>query len=118
MESERFDRMVASLGAATDRRAAVRGLAAVIAGLGVARTVMPEVAAAADDVETERCGGKRAKCSTNRDCCDGLKCKDADPYMQDSGLCKFKSGHGNKGDWCKKNSDCNKDLTCRSKKCR
>ena len=70
MESERFDRMVAGLTRAADRRAAMKGFAAALAGAGIARAA---VEVSADEVETERCGGKRDKCFRNTDCCRGRK---------------------------------------------
>lgn len=120
MESERFDGMVRRLAAASDRRTAVKGVAVALTGLGVARlaTSAPEAAAATEDVETERCGGKRDRCFRNRDCCKGLKCKGGDPDSGNVGNCKFKNGHGSKGDWCKKDSDCDHRFECRNKRCK
>lgn len=121
MDSERFDRLTATLGAATSRRTAAQALAATLAGASVVRAMMPSAAVAAtpaEDVETERCGGKRAKCTRNGECCDGLKCKGGDSLMGEPGKCKFKSGHGKKGDWCKKDSDCKSSLNCRERRCR
>ncbi|MFM9105788.1 MAG: hypothetical protein ACKOWF_03730 [Chloroflexota bacterium] len=117
MESERFDRMIAGMAKASDRRAAMKGLAAALAGVGIARAAAPAVVEA-DEVETERCGGKRDRCFRNTDCCRGLKCKGADDYYNESGNCVFKNGHGGKGDWCKKDSDCDNRFECRNKKCR
>jgi hypothetical protein len=114
MESERFDVMVRRLASATDRRTAVKGLAVALTGVGVARAAAP-AEVAAEDVETERCGGKHDRCFRNTDCCKGLKCKIRNG---DTGNCKFKNGHGGKGDWCKKDSDCDNRYECRNKRCK
>ncbi|MFM9105787.1 MAG: hypothetical protein ACKOWF_03725 [Chloroflexota bacterium] len=117
MEGKRFDRMIAGMAAAADRRTAVKGLAAALAGAGLVRAAAPLVEAA-EEVETEKCGGKRKSCLRNTDCCDGLKCKGGDPDYGIIGYCKFKGGHGNKGDWCKKDSDCDKRFVCQRRRCR
>lgn len=121
MDSEQFDRIVARMATATDRRSAARGLAAALGGLGIAGLAFPVVAAEPtepDPVETEKCGGKRDKCFRNHDCCSGLKCKGGDPDTGDVGSCNFKNGHGKKGDWCKKDSDCDNRFTCKRRRCR
>jgi hypothetical protein len=116
MESERFDGMVRRLASATDRRTTVKGLAVALTGVGVVRAAAP-AAVEAEEVETEKCGGKRDKCFRNTDCCKGLKCKNDGRY-DDSGTCVFKNGHGDKGDWCKKDSDCDNRYECRNKRCK
>ena len=116
MDNERFDGIARSLAIATDRRTAAKGLAAAIAGIGIARVAAP--VSAADEVEAEKCGGKRDRCFANRDCCQGLKCKGGNRDTGDVGKCVFKNGHGGNGDWCKKDSDCEKNRECKSKKCR
>lgn len=118
MDSERFDRLVAGMARATDRRSAAKGAAAALVGIGLAGAALPGLVSAADEVETEKCGGKHDKCFRNRDCCQGLKCKGGDSETGNAGNCKFKNGHGGKGDWCKKDSDCDKGRECRSKRCR
>jgi hypothetical protein len=116
MENEPFDSIARRLATGSDRRTAVKGLAAALAGLGIARVAAP--AAAAEEVGTEDCGGKRDRCFANRDCCSGLKCKGGDRSTGAVGKCVFKNGHGGKGDWCKKDSDCDRKLQCSRRRCR
>lgn len=116
MESCRFDSITRRFAATSDRRAAMKGLAAGIAAVGLARV---GVASAQEDVIAAKCGDKGDRCFGNTDCCQGLKCKGGDRQSGKQGNCAFKNGHGGQGDWCKKDNQCkSKNCNNDNRKCR
>jgi hypothetical protein len=108
VDTAAFDRLTRGIGRATDRRAALRGFAAGLAGLAV-----PGLAAAQDEggPEIEACGIKGEGCFRNTDCCQGLKCNNGGDTTQ-QGTCVFKNSSGGRGDWCEKDKDCKRRLVC------
>ncbi len=116
MDGTSFDTLARGIGRATDRRAALKGLAAGLFAVGTARAVAA-TASAQDEVadpdgpSTEACGIKNEGCFRNHDCCQGLKCRGTNGGRK-AGSCDFKNSSGGKGDWCNKDKDCKRNLEC------
>lgn len=113
MDSNSFDMLTRGIGRATDRRTALKGLAAGLLGAGATGAA---VVAAQEEGEVdggpsiESCGIKNDGCFRNTDCCQGLKCRGAN--SGGAGRCDFKNGSGGKGDWCNRDKDCKRNLEC------
>ena len=124
MDDCRFDNWTRGLAGTTDRRAAVRGLAAGAAALLTLARAELGFAQEADVTLEKNCKGDDAKCKRDNDCCSkkckrgrctcagqGASCKRDNGCC--SGICRNGScACGDKGDFCNNDSDC-----C-SKKCR
>lgn len=114
MDSNAFDKLTQGFGREADRRTALKGLAAGLLGVGATRAVV--ASAQEDGVEDggpsiESCGIKNEGCFRNTDCCQGLKCRGAKGGTV-SGSCDFKNSSGGRGDWCRKDKDCKRNLEC------
>ena len=110
MDKNTFDALTRTLAGATNRRSAVKGAAAVAAGLVGLRAVAGSVAAE-DAVVVEGNRGPGKTCNKKQQCGHGLKC-------DDKGKCEYKGRNcGKKNHTCRKNTDCCGNLTCTSKRC-
>lgn len=120
MDDRKFDALVRDLGSSTSRRRALSALAAGVLGYGMWR----RGAAAEGEVTAEGCRIRRckkqalgSKCldsrgrADNHKCCAGLKCQNR------RGVCVFKNGHGDPGDYCDNNRDCKNGNCCRKNQC-
>jgi hypothetical protein len=118
MDDKTFDALTRGAGNPTSRRAAVVGLVGGLFGLGTAGQ------AAAQDVGIEGCRIRRCKKQVldqdcldrngrpdNGACCQGLKCDNS------RGVCKFKNGSGESGDFCRNDRDCNNGFFCKKNQC-
>lgn len=114
MDSNSFDSLTRGIGRATDRRTALKGLAAGLLGVGAVRASSVSAQDDGGDVggpSIEACGIRNDNCFRNTDCCQGLKCRGTNGGRQ-AGYCDFKNGSGGKGDWCNKDKDCKRNLVC------
>lgn len=121
MDSTHFDRLTRSVGAATTRRAALRGLAAGligVAGIGAGLTETD-----ARKRSKGRCGKREQGCKTKKDCCEGLICKKIQPAGEAvseafDNVCAYKRGCGKKNAYCDKNRDCCSKFVCQRHRCK
>jgi hypothetical protein len=125
----RFDNWTRALVEKTDRRSAVRGMAAGAAALLTLARAEIGLAQEADVVLEANCKGNNGKCKKDKECCSKKcqkgKCQCAGakaPCKRDNGCCSgvCRSGKcecGDKGDFCNNDSDCCSKL-CRDGKCR
>lgn len=116
MDSSQFDRLTRTIGEATSRRLALRGLTAGLLGAVGVGASLGEA-----DARRRRCGDQYTGCERNKDCCRGLKCRmfrDANAEALFPGVCAYKRGCGKKNNYCRKNRDCCRKFRCRGRKCK
>ena len=125
MDSNHFDRLARSFGMNASRRTALRGLAAGLLGATGLGTVITEVDARRrgnrNRNRNRRCGDQYAGCNSEKDCCEGLICKELTNPGADAGFdgaCAYKRGCGQKNDYCGKNRDCCRQFRCQGKRCK
>jgi hypothetical protein len=120
MDESQFDRLARSVGVATSRRIAVRGVAVGLLG---AIGLVPPLSEARRRRHGGRknCGEQYDGCNDGSDCCDGLICKRLENPSQEAdfiGTCAYKRGCGKKNDYCQTNHDCCRDFRCRGHDCK
>jgi hypothetical protein len=132
MDPQRFDRFTREIGSRTDRRSALRTVAAgALATLGLGAVARQTRAGSGKD---------GASCTTSSDCETGLVCEGASngllngliangPYGPPAaatlfgpseGTCRYRSDNcGKSGQFCNRNSDCcnGLNLECRGHEC-
>jgi hypothetical protein len=121
VESTQFDRLARSVGAATTRRTALRGLTAGLLGAIGLGASASEARRRGRRNRGRRCGAQYAGCFDGRDCCDGLICQNlTNPSTQDlfPGTCAYRRGCGKKNDYCDKNRDCCRRFRCQGHECK
>lgn len=118
MDDKTFDALIRGAGSMKSRRAAITGLVGGALAVGLGRQ------AAGAQVSAESCKIKRCKkqvllqtCTDSRGnpdnhkCCQGLKCSNR------RGVCVFQNGHGEAGDYCRTNNDCDQSNYCKKNQC-
>ena len=124
MDSNQFDRLTRSFGAAATRRNALRGLAAGLLGATGLGATLSEIDARRRRRRrnrNRRCGAQYAGCNSERDCCEGLICqelKNPGAEAEFSGTCAYRRGCGKKNDYCQKNRDCCRQFQCKGRRCK
>jgi hypothetical protein len=107
MDIEKFDALTRAV---AGRREALKGVAAVAAGL-VGMKAIAGVVSAEETVEAEGNRGPGKKCNRKRQCGHGLRCGD-------NGKCEYKGRNCGKENYtCRRNSDCCGNMDCQGKRC-